>query len=69
MRFTLPRPERVHLQVFNVAGQRVRTLIDAQMPAGAHSAMFAAADLPPGLYFLQLEVGRAKMSRSVILLR
>jgi Pregnancy-associated plasma protein-A len=69
VRFTLPRPEHVHLQVFDVAGQRVRTLIEAQLPAGAHSAMFAAADLPPGLYFLRLEVGRAKMSRSVILLR
>ncbi|TMQ69078.1 MAG: T9SS type A sorting domain-containing protein [Candidatus Eisenbacteria bacterium] len=69
VRFTLPRPERVHLQVFNVTGQRVRSLIDAQLPAGDHSAMFTARDLSPGLYFLQLEVGRAKMSRSVILLR
>ena len=69
VRFTLPRAERVSLQVFNVAGQRVRSLIDAQLPAGAHSAMFAARDLPPGLYYLQLRVGRAEMTRSVILLR
>src|SRR5262249_802079 len=49
VRFTLPRPEHVRLQVFNVAGQRVRSLIDAQLPAGAQSAMFTARDLPAGL--------------------
>ena len=69
VRFTLPRPEHVQLQVFNVAGQRVRSMIDAQMPAGAHSAMFAAADLPAGMYFLRLRVGRTEMTRSVILLK
>src|SRR5262249_16322501 len=45
VRFALPRAERVTLQVFNVSGQRVRSLIDAQFPAGAHSAMFSARDL------------------------
>ncbi|HET9325534.1 MAG TPA: M43 family zinc metalloprotease [Candidatus Eisenbacteria bacterium] len=69
VRFTLPRADRVQLQVFNVAGQRVRSLIDAQMPAGAHSAMFAAQDLPAGMYFLRLRVGRTEMNRSVILLK
>ena len=69
VRFTLPRPERVSLQVFNVAGQRVRSLIDAQLPAGAHSAMFTARDLSPGLYFLQLKAGGAEMTRSAILIR
>jgi hypothetical protein len=69
VRFTLPRPEPVALQVFNVAGQRVRTLIAAQLPAGAHAAMFSGRDLPAGLYFLQLMVGHTQMTRSVILLR
>jgi hypothetical protein len=55
--------------VFNVAGQRVKSLIDAQMPAGAHSAMFAAQELPAGLYFLRLRVGAGEMTRSVILLK
>lgn len=69
VRFTLPRGEHVELQVFNVAGQRVRSLIDAQMPAGAHSAMFAAQDLAAGLYFMRLRVGRTEMTHSVILLK
>jgi hypothetical protein len=69
VRFALPHAEHVQLQVFNVAGQRVKSLIDAQMPAGAHSAMFAAQELPAGLYFLRLRVGAGEMTRSVILLK
>ena len=69
VRFTLPTNAHVSLKVYNVAGQAVRTLIDAPLPAGAHSAMFAARDLPAGLYFLALHVGETRMTRSVILLR
>ena len=69
VRFTLPQSERVTLRVYNVAGQMVRTLIDAALPAGAHSAMFAARDLPAGLYFFSLHVGRSQMTRSAILLQ
>jgi hypothetical protein len=68
VRFVLPRAEHVTLDVFNVAGQRVRTLIDAQLPGGAHGAMFSGHELSAGLYFLQLKVGRVQMTRSVILL-
>jgi hypothetical protein len=69
VRFTLPRAEPVTLQVFNVNGQRVRSLIDAQLPAGSHAAMFSGRELPTGLYFLQLKVGAAQMTRSVILIK
>jgi hypothetical protein len=69
VRFTLPRSDRVTLRVYNVGGQLVRTVIDAQLPAGAHGALFAASDLPAGLYFLRLQVGKTQMNRSVILLR
>ena len=69
MRFTLPQSEHVALRAYNVAGQLVRSLIDAQLPAGSHSALFAGHDLPAGLYYLTLKVGKTQMTRSVILLR
>lgn len=69
VRFALPRSDRVSLRVYNVGGQLVRTLIDATLPAGAHGALFAGRDLPAGLYFLRLQVGKTQMTRSVILLR
>ena len=69
VRFTLPQSEHVALRAYNVAGQLVRSLIDAQLPAGSHSALLAAHDLPAGMYYLTLKVGKTQMTRSVILLR
>lgn len=69
VRFTLPQSEHVTLRAYNVAGQLVRSLIDAQLPAGSHSALFASHELPAGLYYLSLRVGKTQMTRSVILLR
>jgi hypothetical protein len=69
IRFTLPRSEHVSLRIYSLAGQLVRTLMDAQLPAGAHSALFSGRDLPSGTYYLALRVGKALMTRSAVLVR
>ena len=33
---SLPRESPVHIEVFNIAGQRVRTLVRDVLPAGTH---------------------------------
>ena len=69
IRFALPSAARVTLKVFNVTGQLVQTLMDAQLPAGEHSAMFTGRSLPSGAYFLSLQVGDLRRNRTVILVR
>ncbi len=68
-RFAVPSTDHVTLRVYNVAGQRVATLIDARLPAGEHSAMFRFPGLAPGMYFAELRVGGVRQSRSVVLTR
>ncbi len=65
----MPRSERVSLKVYSLAGQLVRTLMDAQLPAGSHSALFTGRELPSGTYYLALRVGKALMTRSAVLVR
>ena len=54
--YTLTRPAAVQVALYNLVGQRVRTL--AEVPAavvGAHSvALGSIADLAPGIYLVQL---------------
>ncbi|TMQ71098.1 MAG: hypothetical protein E6K81_10965 [Candidatus Eisenbacteria bacterium] len=69
LRFTLPARAEVTLKVYSVTGQLVRTLVEAALPAGDHSAMFQAGDLPSGGYFAVLRVGRVQMSRTLVLVR
>jgi hypothetical protein len=67
--FVLARGERVSLSLYTVAGQRIRTVLDQELPAGAHSVSFRAEGLPAGTYYGVLRVGELRLSRSVILIR
>jgi len=69
LRFTLPASQPVSLRIYSVTGQLVRTLVDAPLPPGDHSAMFRADDLPSGAYFAVLRAGRVQMSRTLMLVR
>ncbi len=69
LRFTLPSSQPVSLRIYSVAGQLVRTLVDAPLPPGDHSAMFRADELPSGAYFAVLRVGSVQMSRTLMLVR
>jgi len=69
LRFTLPTRQPVSLRIYSVTGQLVRTLVDAPLPPGDHSAMFRADDLPSGAYFAVLRAGSVQMSRTLMLIR
>lgn len=69
LRFTLPSSQPVSLKIYSVTGQLVRTLVDATLPPGDHSAMFRADDLPSGAYFAVLRAGQVRMNRTIMLVR
>lgn len=67
--FTLPMTENVQLNVYNVLGQRVATLVDGMMTAGTHSVNFNAANLASGVYIYQLRAGSFTQSRTMMLVK
>jgi hypothetical protein len=54
IQYALPKETHVRLEVFNVIGQKVTTLVDAAQPAGYYDRAFDATGLPSGLYFYRL---------------
>lgn len=66
VRFSIPAPARVQVRVFDVRGRLLRTLVDAQLPAGDHSAMIRAEGLPPGIYWVHLRAGAVSISRRLV---
>ena len=73
LRYSLPRTEHVSVEVFDVRGVRVRSLVDEPQAAGSRVVTWDGADAtgratPPGLYFSRLRVGAesriAKLIRS-----
>jgi hypothetical protein len=69
--FTLPSGGRVRLAIYGLRGERVRTLVDGERAAGAHTATWDGRDdsgraVRGGTYFARLEAaGRSTVRRLV----
>jgi hypothetical protein len=57
------------LDVFDLAGRRVNTLVNQTLPAGNHTAIFDGSALPPGVYLVRLTSGSECATAKVVLVR
>jgi hypothetical protein len=69
LRFGLPRASDVSLEVYDVTGRLVITLIDGVVPAGRMSLVFDGSGLPSGVYLYRLTTGPYVHTRKMVLLR
>ena len=68
IRFSTPGgPTR--LQVYNIQGKLVKTLVDGQLSAGMHDIRFTPSSLPAGTYLYRLESASALETRSMVLMK
>lgn len=54
--YSLPNAGNVTLQVFDVLGKEIQTLVNEFQPANNYSVRFDAGSLPSGVYYYQLQV-------------
>ena len=52
--YSVPERSQVTLDVFNITGQKVATLVNANQPAGNYSAQFDASKLASGVYIYRI---------------
>ncbi|MFQ5606621.1 MAG: PKD domain-containing protein [Candidatus Zixiibacteriota bacterium] len=67
--FTLPSASHVKLDVYNMAGQKVATLVDGQMGAGQHAVEWDASQQPSGIYIYRFSAGAIVEARKMVLLK
>ncbi|MDZ7343953.1 MAG: S8 family serine peptidase [candidate division KSB1 bacterium] len=73
--FDLPQSGAVQIRIYNVLGQRVRTLVDAHMPAGRYENIFwdGTDDLQRpvagGVYFYEISTPAGIGRRKLLLIR
>ncbi|MXW79261.1 MAG: T9SS type A sorting domain-containing protein [Gemmatimonadetes bacterium] len=70
--YQLPTSAHVRLEVFNLLGQRLATLVDAERSAGVHTAQWDATDatgraVGAGVYIYRLSSGEMTESRRMVL--
>ncbi len=69
IKFKLAKAGNVNLYVYNVLGQKVKTLVDESMFAGEHSVRFDASGLASGLYFYRLETNSFSQIKKMLLVK
>jgi hypothetical protein len=68
--YTLQRPGNVNLQVYDLTGKRVRSLVTGQTtPAGTHTLQVRTDDLPTGQYLVVLESDGVRKSAQLSVIR
>ncbi len=67
--FTLDRSGFVSLNVYDVAGRAVATVLNKSMEAGTYDVGFNASGLSSGVYFYKLKTAEQEMTKKMILLR
>ena len=72
--FDLPHSEEIELEVYNLAAQRVATLVRGYRDAGSYSVRWDGANdagvgLATGVYFYRLTAGTRVQTKKLLLLR
>jgi hypothetical protein len=72
--FSLPKAGKAKLEVFNVKGQKVKTLADENMTAGHHTVTWTGVNdenkaVSSGVYFYRLTSSESTLTHKMILMK
>ncbi|MBL7190354.1 T9SS type A sorting domain-containing protein [bacterium] len=67
--FTVKSAGKVQLDVYNLTGEKVVSLINGPMNSGAHMINFDASELSSGIYFYKLTAGNFSDTKKMILIK
>ncbi len=74
LNFALPQATHVTLEVYNVLGQKVATLVDRDYPAGRHSVEWNSRqsdgrEVASGVYFARIKAGEFTASKKMVVVK
>jgi hypothetical protein len=67
--YSLETNENVKLEIYNVLGQLISSLVDAKQQAGSYKVEFDASELTSGIYFYSLTADKVNITKKMILLK
>ncbi len=72
--FSIPEASKVDLSVYNIKGQKVKTLVNESIPAGEQSIIWNGRDsngkrVGSGVYFYKMEAGDFQKVKKMILIK
>ncbi len=67
--YSLPEANLVKLDIINMFGQRVATLVNERKTAGSYTVNFNAAQLSSGVYFYMIQAGEFNLTKKMLLIK
>lgn len=67
--YSLPATSDVKLDIFDITGRKVTTLVNGNKTAGEYKVVFDAGRYASGVYFYRLQVNSTTITKSMVLLK
>lgn len=67
--FDLPKASQVTLEIFNILGEKVTTLLSEKLTAGKYKYNWDASGLTSGMYFYKITADNFSMTRKMLLIQ
>jgi hypothetical protein len=69
IRYALPEEAEVTIEIYDILGRRIETLVVGKHPAGSHTVVWEAKNTPSGVYFYRIEAGEYSQTEKCVLLK
>lgn len=69
IRYQLPEQNHVLIEVFNIAGQRVSTLVNQEQLAGMYTIQFDGSSHASGVYYMRFQAGSFSQIQKITLIK
>lgn len=67
--YNLPEDSEVMLQIYDIRGQHVSTLVNSHQSAGAHSVVWDGSNSLSGIYFYRISTGNHAVAKRMVLMK
>jgi hypothetical protein len=67
IKYAVPRPTHVRIEIYNVLGQRVRTLVNEEKQPGYYTVDFNASSLASGFYIYRMQTSGFRSVKKMII--
>jgi len=69
IKYQLPEQSRVNLEIYNILGSKIETLVDKEQSAGFYEVSWYADKYSTGIYFMKIKAGDYIETKKIMLLK
>ena len=69
IQFQLPKESKININLYNVLGEQIQTIVEGFYSRGVHSINFLSDKLPSGIYLYKLQTENNLLTKKLIIIK